>query len=142
MDSDTDFDIAMFYKAYSGAGSVLGYLTHCREVSLTERGLYAVHFLTPTIKLKHLLTNSKEELLDLYGLDKNKWKEGFETKERLFRFLAECRFLDYVEFTEEDSKDPSKLMNFFRQWCRELPEGDPVRSKKGFKGNLLEFMLN
>lgn len=79
-ESDEDFEMAIFYKSFSGVGSFFGYLTHSETVSLSEKGLFAIRFITPTIKHKHLVTNKPNEVLEFYGVDPKKFALGFERR--------------------------------------------------------------
>lgn len=114
VDTDVDFEMAIFYKSYSGVGSYLGYLTHSETVSLSEKGLYAIRYITPTIKHKYLVTNVPSEILHFYGVDPKRFNNGFERKEDLFRYLMGSRFFDFERFVKGEGKNLSKILSQMR----------------------------
>lgn len=80
VESDENFEMAIFYKSFSGVGSFFGYLTHSETICLSEKGLFAIRYITPTIKHKFLVTNKPFEVLQFYGVDPKIFKQGFETR--------------------------------------------------------------
>lgn len=120
---DRHFGIAIFYKSFGGLGSVLGYFTYCEEVSMTESGLYAIKYVTPTVKHKHLVTDKPEEILDFYGLPH---KMSFKTKNELCEFLSSSHFFNYEHFMKAEMKGPSKLLKLLQEFCLNLPTGHKV----------------
>ncbi|CAM6000517.1 unnamed protein product [Sphagnum balticum] len=79
-ESDEEFEMVIFYKSFSGVGSFFGYLTHSETVSLSEKGLFAIRYITPTVKHKRLITNKPSEVLEFYGVDSKRFSFGFERK--------------------------------------------------------------
>ena len=70
--------------------------------------------------------------MQFYGLNYERYQAGFKSREELFLFLSECRFLNEEEFVKHDLKHASKLTKFF---CEYLLKKGINEEKKGIKFN-------
>ena len=75
--------MASFYKSYSGIGAYLGVFLSSKEVKVNTNGLISMGF-HKHLKLEYVITDSPEEIIKFYGLDFEKYKQGFETRSELF----------------------------------------------------------
>ena len=83
--SEREFETVIFYKAFSGLGFVLGFMTYDLKVKLSDYGLFAVRRnVVNNEKLEVLLTDDVEKICEVYGISFEKYQKGFETRMDLF----------------------------------------------------------
>ena len=124
-----DFQMCRFYKSYGGIGAFLGLFLPSKWVKLNEQGIVGCAY-HEHIKLEHLLCSDIDRILEFYGLNPQKYHQGFEDRASLFAFLRPNRFLDEQKFTEHTTKHQTKLMKAFQEFIIQVfPQPNPAYVK-------------
>lgn len=115
MKDEAEFEMERFYKAYSGMGAYFGSFLPSKEIKLSDKGLFALGY-WKHIKYEFLITNSVAEILQFYGASYEKFSQGFKTRQQLFDFMIECKFLNIEKFIKQDTKHAAKVTKFLIEY--------------------------
>lgn len=88
-----EFELMAFYKSYSGIGAYLGVFLPTKEIKVTPDGIVALGF-EKHLKLEFVVCDDVKEILQFYGLDYERYREGFKARKDLYEFIRGVRFLD------------------------------------------------
>lgn len=70
--NNKEFQLASFYKSYSGIGAFLGLFLPTKQIKLTPKGLTALVF-HKHLKIEVIICDNVEDILKFYGLDYNRY---------------------------------------------------------------------
>ena len=114
---DQQFQLAQFYKSYSGIGAFLGLFLPSNQIKVTTKGIIALGFYKH-LKVEFKICDNVEDILKFYGLDYKKYKQGFKTRKELFEYLRNLRFLDEEKFAYHEHKNSTKLIKGLEEYLK------------------------
>lgn len=126
------FDFALGYFGRGDAGNLLGRLYHACGLAFRHDGLF-YYFRDPEnedYKFREiLLTRDFGKALTLMGYDPDCYARGFETREKIYEYVASSPFFNSAVFLLENRnarsrvRDKKRLMYMeFLKWCEARPE--------------------
>ena len=144
-------DWTVLYSAYGDLAGILGMAVTNFGFDITEMGLRLrlqewddssleewKHFHPRLDEGKMMLSTNPRSVLEFFGLDYERFNEGFRTTEELFRWMSECRMISHhslkrernVPVTREEKKADRHMFNdFFGQWLpKHLEEREAASS--------------
>lgn len=109
---------ALDYYHYSPAGNAVGKLFHQMKLSYGHTGLVYIireEDVDPNANRNNshvlmcpVLSTNTQEIHNFIGLDHEKWKNGFETEEEIFEWIAGSRFFNPQLFAFEQMNHRSR----------------------------------
>lgn len=122
------FDYAKNYFSFNDQGNLVGRLFHAAGFSHRHDGLF-YYFRDGDYKFREIpLTKDYETALFFMGYDPEKFKEGFDTLDEMFKFIASSEFFNKEIFLLENRNAQSRVRDrkrptytAFLKWCEETP---------------------
>jgi hypothetical protein len=131
-------DWTILYSSYGDLAGMLGRIVTNFGFDITEMGLRLrlqewddssleewKHFSPRKDEGKMMLSVEPDEVLKFFGLNVERFRDGFDTKEEIFQWLSECELAcrDCIErertvppTREEKKMDRSMFNEFFKEW--------------------------
>ena len=118
-----NMDFAFWYFSYNDLGNLIGRIAHRQGLKFGHDGLWYPHRINTTAVGDYLLTNDIEKALWYLGFDVQKYFDGFENLEDMFRWVVDCVNFEGAAYPLEhrnhkartrDSK--RKNYNAFLEW--------------------------
>ncbi|KAM0707856.1 hypothetical protein Q7P35_004505 [Cladosporium inversicolor] len=131
-------DWTAFYSSYGDLAGILGRIVTNFGFDVTEMGLRLrlqewddssleewKHFSPRKDEGKMMLSIDPDEVMEFFGLNIERYRDGFHTKEEIFQWLGECELACHscierertVAPTREEKKmDRSMFNEFLREW--------------------------
>lgn len=139
-----------FFHSYGDLWNILGALGRHFGIFVNHHGCWCIVAATDEKKkasakrYKVLLTADPREVLDVYGLDAERFEAGFGTLDEMFRFVCTSRFMRKVVFTKEvKSSDRTKRRKreVYAKWVDEfvpsLPDEETTLTRDAVREELL-----
>lgn len=107
-----DVEASVFYFAYNDFGNLIGRIGHKLGIKIGHRGVSLVvrHKDKSDHILKEIyLTKDVSEALDILGLDSNRYVEGFDTLEDIFKYVASSKYFDPEIYSLEHRSATSRV---------------------------------
>lgn len=120
---DGNMDFAFWYFSYNDLGNLIGRIAHRQGLKFGYDGLWYPHRINTTAVGEYPLTNDIKEALWYLGFDVQKYFDGFEDLEDMFRWVVDCVNFEGAAYPLEhrnhkartrDSK--RKNYNAFLEW--------------------------
>ena len=143
-------DWTSFYSSYGDLAGMLGRIVTNFGFDITEMGLRLrlqewddssleewKHFSPRKDEGKMMLSVDPDEVMKFFGLNVERFRDGFDTKEEIFQWLSECELACHdclvrertVPPTREEKKmDRSMFNEFFKVWLPERLEAKRLAS--------------
>jgi hypothetical protein len=134
-------DWTVLYSSYGDLAGILGMVVTNFGFDVTETGLRLrlqewddssleewQHFKPRKDEGKMILSTNRKETMEFFGMNVERYEDGFQTKEELFQWMSECRLISRyslkrernVPISREEKHAERKMFNeFFKKW---LPE--------------------
>jgi hypothetical protein len=131
-------DWTVLYSSYGDLAGILGMVVTNFGFDITETGLRLrlqewddssleewQHFKPRKDEGKMILSTNREEIMEFFGLDVERYENGFQTKTELFEWMSECRLISQyslkrernVPVSREEKHAERKMFNeFFKEW--------------------------
>lgn len=107
-----DVNASVFYFAYNDFGNLIGRIGHKLGIKIGHRGLSLVirHKERSDHILKEIyLTKDVGEALDILGLDREIYDNGFDTLEDIFKYVASSKYFDPEIYSLEHRSATSRV---------------------------------
>ena len=106
------WDTAIVYFSYDPLGNIMGKTYHKFGLSYGWEGLfYKYRNAHGTNSANILLTNDVKKIFDFGGYDYDRYLNGFDTLEEIFRFAIDSKYFDTEMFQMENLKSIDKKRN-------------------------------
>lgn len=92
------FNFSYNYFSYNDMGNLLGRVARRIGLKFGHKGLFYIQRDGDQVLKEHLLTNKFSIALDHLGYDVDRYYEGFDTLEDMFKFVMSSRFYDFNKF--------------------------------------------
>lgn len=124
-----DVDAAYFYFSYNDFGNLIGRLGHKLGIKIGHNGLSIIirhKDLSDHILEEIHLSSNHKDILDILGLDFERYNEGFNDLEDIFNYVSSSKWFNRDIYLLENRNNTSKhrdrkreTYSKFLTWCNE-----------------------
>lgn len=125
-----NFTSTLTYMSGSDAGNYIGKIAHGFGLKYGQAGLTYDHNFKGSNIGRVLISKDYDKIYSFFGLSYNRWKEGFDTLEEIFKFVSESPYFnwEYIQFEnnnrinrERDAKRKSYLsfLEYIEKNCKD-----------------------
>lgn len=124
------FDSNYNYLSYNDLGNYIGKIAHGFGFKYGQEGLVYDHYFKGSNIGRVLVSKDYDKIYEFLGLDYNRWKEGFDELEDIFKFISESKYFnwEYLQLEnnnrinrERDAKRKSYMsfLEFIEDNCKD-----------------------
>ena len=124
------FDSNYNYLSYNDLGNYIGKIAHGFGFKYGQEGLVYDHYFKGSNIGRVILSKDYDKIYEFLGLDYNRWKEGFDELEDIFKFISESKYFnwEYLQLEnnnrinrERDAKRKSYMsfLEFIEDNCKD-----------------------
>ena len=89
------FDSNYNYLSYNDLGNYIGKIAHGFGFKYGQEGLVYDHYYKGTNIGRVIVSKDYDKIYEFLGLDYNRWKEGFDELEDIFKFISESKYFNW-----------------------------------------------
>ncbi len=89
------FDSNYNYLSYNDLGNYIGKIAHGFGFKYGQEGLIYDHYFKGSNIGRVLVSKDYDKIYEFLGLDYNRWREGFNELEDIFKFISESKFFNW-----------------------------------------------
>ena len=93
--SDKDFDSNYNYLSFNDLGNYIGKIAHGFGFKYGQEGLVYDHYFKGGKIGRVLISKDYPKIYEFLGLSYDRWKEGFDELEDIFKFISESKYFNY-----------------------------------------------
>ena len=124
------FDSNYNYLSYNDLGNYIGKIAHGFGFKYGQEGLVYDHYFKGSNIGRVIVSKDYDKIYEFLGLDYNRWKEGFDELEDIFKFISESKYFnwEYLQLEnnnrinrERDAKRKSYMsfLEFIEDNCKD-----------------------
>ena len=89
------FDSNYNYLSYNDLGNYIGKIAHGFGFKYGQEGLVYDHYFKGSNIGRVIVSKDYDKIYEFLGLDYNRWKEGFDELEDIFKFISESKYFNW-----------------------------------------------
>lgn len=89
------FDSNYNYLSYNDLGNYIGKIAHGFGFKYGQEGLMYDHYFKGSNIGRVIISKDYDKIYEFLGLDYNRWKEGFDDLEDIFKFISESPYFNW-----------------------------------------------
>ena len=89
------FDSNYNYLSYNDLGNYIGKIAHGFGFKYGQEGLMYDHYFKGSNIGRVIISKDYDKIYEFLGLDYNRWKEGFDELEDIFKFISESPYFNW-----------------------------------------------
>ena len=93
--SSEHFDSNYNYLSYNDLGNYIGKIAHGFGFKYGQEGLVYDHYFKGSNIGRVIISKDYDKIYEFLGLDYNRWKEGFDELEDIFKFISESPYFNW-----------------------------------------------
>jgi len=93
--SAEDFDSNYNYLSYNDLGNYIGKIAHGFGIKYGQEGLVYDHYFKGSKIGRVVISKDYNKIYEFLGLSYDRWKEGFNTLEEIFKFISESPYFNW-----------------------------------------------
>lgn len=124
------FDSNYNYLSYNDLGNYIGKIAHGFGFKYGQEGLVYDHYFKGSNIGRVIVSKDYDKIYEFLGLDYNRWKEGFDELEDIFKFISKSKYFnwEYLQLEnnnrinrERDAKRKSYMsfLEFIEDNCKD-----------------------
>lgn len=114
--NEDDWDVAQTYFSYDPLGNIMGKVFHKFGLSYGWNGLtYKFRSFSGSLSKSINVSKDARRIFEFAGYDYDRYLEGFETVEDIFKYLISNKFFDPIMFEFENLKHIDRKRNLRRK---------------------------
>lgn len=90
-----DFDSNYNYLSYNDLGNYIGKIAHGFGLKYGQQGLTYDHYFKGSNIGRVLISKDYDKIYEFLGLSYDRWKEGFNELEDIFKFISESKYFNW-----------------------------------------------
>lgn len=117
-----DFDSNYMYLCYNDLGNMIGRLAHGMGLKYAQEGLVYDHYYKDKNIGRVIISKDYDKILKFLDLSYDRWKEGFETLEDIFKYVSESKFFNWEMYQLKNLNKVNRERNVKRKSYQALLE--------------------
>lgn len=110
--SEENFETSCHYYGYNDICNLLGRIFHKIDLSFGHTGLnYIIRDKRGSLKKRFLISKDPQKIYEFIGLDYNKYLEGFDELEDIFKFVTTSKYFNKEIFNYENLNHTNRTRN-------------------------------
>lgn len=89
------FDSNYNYLSYNDLGNYIGKIAHGFGFKYGQEGLVYDHYFKGSNIGRVIVSKDYDKIYEFLGLDYNRWREGFDELEDIFKFISESKYFNW-----------------------------------------------
>lgn len=89
------FDSNYNYLSYNDLGNYIGKIAHGFGFKYGQEGLVYDHYFKGSKIGRVIVSKDYDKIYEFLGLDYNRWREGFDELEDIFKFISESKYFNW-----------------------------------------------
>ena len=98
------FDSNYNYLSYNDLGNYIGKIAHGFGFKYGQEGLVYDHYFKGSNIGRVIVSKDYDKIYEFLGLDYNRWKEGFDELEDIFKFISKSKYFNW-EFLQLENNN-------------------------------------